>query len=172
MKKKHIITICIALLVVAGILLIVSYSSKKVINTGNITTTQITEWKTYTSDKGGYSVSYPSNFLILSSNETSVAFSDAQNDPWSISVRVSTTTFATAEQWIADQDKKYKTTTIIEKHVTIDRNDAIITYQKNTTETYPNEKRTIFIRSGKVYEIGTRYNVDEQKVWDSFRITQ
>ena len=131
---------------------------------------QVTEWKTYTSNEGGYSVSYPAQFSILSENATSVTFSDIPDDPWFISVGASTTTFATVEEWIVDQDKKYKNTTVVERHVVIDGNDAIVTYQKDATESYPNEKRAIFIKNGRVYEISTRFNVDEKKVWDSFHV--
>lgn len=166
MKTKHIIITFVVLTIsVASLFIFVHFSFKKAGDDKNVT---IIEWKTYTDDKEKYSISYPGNLSILSTAGSSVSFSDAPNDPWFIAVQVSTTTFATTEQWLADQDKKYGSNSVIKKHVAIDDGDAIVTYQKDTAESFPNEKRVIFIKEGRIYEISTRYNVDEEKVWGSF----
>jgi hypothetical protein len=194
MKQKIIV---IGLIVIVAITLVVfvliQHTSKPSSDAGTSASTS-TAWKTYTDTIGGYSISYPSEYSAWPVDTKDPSFAQPKDhiiisqvgfttDPnaghGDFSVSVSSTTYTDPFKWLINQDKIYGSsiglTSIIEKHITIDGVEAIVTYQKDTVESFPNEKNTVFIKDGKVYEIRTRDGEDggtfenEERVWQSFK---
>lgn len=167
-------------------------------------------WITHKNEKYGYSFEYPAslNFgkhcagypegIVFSENNAAV-----HNLRDSISVLVYNTNFASTKEWLAEENnkwEKYDKVRILEKYITIDGNQALVTYlenQKIVNDPYgePYEKskghskKTVFIKNGKLFEINTRFVdykftkeegmigpiwngrvTDHEHVWNSFKI--
>lgn len=130
-----------------------------------------TETKEYVDGANGYKVGYPGDLVISSKDTEVVSFAESAGGPWQISIRVSTTSVATADLWTKEQDAKYGGETVVEKHITIDGLDTLVTHHSDGVESFPNEKTAVVIKGGKAFQISTR-NVDHEKVWGSFHFTQ
>ncbi len=136
-----------------------------------VTTGKPNETKEYVDEANGYKVGYPSDLVISSKDTEVVSFAESASGPWQISIRGSTTSVATVDLWTQEQDAKYGGETVVEKHITIDGLDTLITHHSDGVESFPDEKTAIVIKDGKAFQISTR-NVDHDKVWSSFHFPQ
>lgn len=145
--------------------------SVKAVPEDTVTIGNPNETKEYVDEANGYKVGYPGDLVISSKDTEVVSFAESTSGPWQISIRVSTTSVATADLWTKEQDAKYGGETVVEKHITIDGLDTLITHHSDGVESFPNEKTAVVIKGGKAFQISTR-NVDHEKVWSSFHFVK
>lgn len=166
MNKKILI---VTIILIAGITIGAIYLHNQ--NIKGETVTDATKWKEYSNQPNGYKIGYPENLVMSVQDTDLISFAESTNDPWIISIRVSTTTIKTASLWIREQDAKYGSETVVDDTITIDTLDALITYHRNGGESFPNEKTAIVVKEDKVFQIATR-NINHRKVWGTFHFTK
>lgn len=145
-------------------------------------------WDTYFDDRYKYSLKFPTLLNVFPIHEQSVvgteglsregvSFGDpALDDYWVMSVSVlENTSFLNVDEWLQKEGKKFKhQRPIVEKRITLDGYDAIVTHMQSDyelDEVTKNEKNTVFIKNGNLFEIRTRFSdyANHERVWGSFK---
>jgi len=151
-------------------------------------------WNTYTDDRYKYFLEFPSGLNVFSVYERKievaesigggsfirsggVSFSDPELGDYGItSVGVfENTNFLNVDEWLKEENKRFKNQrTVVEKRITIEGHDAIVTYVQSDYEredAYKHEKTTVFIKDGNLFEIWTRFadTSNHEKIWGSFK---
>ena len=141
-------------------------------------------WDTYTDGRYKYSLKFPAQLNTSPIHESvdgiikeGVGFGDpALDNYWVISVSVlGDANFLNVNEWLGKEGKKFEhQRPIVEKRITIGGSDAIVTHTQSDyelDEVTKNEKNTVFIKNGNLFEIRTRFieSSNHEKVWSSFK---
>lgn len=154
-------------------------------------------WSIYTDDQYKYSISLPAQLNVFHVSDQGVVgieattsgsfirkrgvgFGDMSLDNyWVVSISISEkTNFMNTGEWLKGEEKKFEhQRPVIEKRIIIGGNDAIVTHMHSDyeiDEVTKNEKNTVFIKSGNLFEIRTRFAkyINHERVWNSFKFNQ
>jgi hypothetical protein len=191
MLKKYFKIILLALLLVAAYFLMNSlyhFNKKNTTattenkNTNN-TTSNIDQWKEYKDKADGFTIAYPSNLQaipldpdnIIGNQTPDGGVSFATRGPGTMGVKIyKKTPFLSLDEWFIQKNAEREILRK-EKNIHIAGYEAMVTYYVSVMpdfeETFPNEKRTVFLKNGDLYEIWTKFyhNPDANEiVWNSF----
>lgn len=156
------------------------------------TSTSTPEWLIYTNAAGGYSIEYPSDLqpdtydgidtalggsgIETPANETSVILSPKGTGNWIINVRVDRIEWKTPDEWIAYINTIPSNVLIIQKHVSINGVDAIITKSPQPANPYHKAATLLnvfMVHDGLGYDISGSDEIASttyEKVWSSFKL--
>lgn len=147
-------------------------------------------WTTYHDKKYGYSLDYPKRLSAQSTLKQEItrapslgggilvfdggaAFSESDGY-WVIIVSVfEQSQYPSADDWFKVESNKFPNQRpVLEKRITIDGHEGIITYTESDHErkdAYKHEKTLVLIKNGTLFEIRTRFTdeADHFKVWES-----
>lgn len=147
-------------------------------------------WNSYSDERYGFSLDYPSDLNMNQINNEKVKLADSlgggyliinggasfyQKDGYGIILIniFDNSKIASLDEWLVIENKKVEhQVNVLEKRIKIDGYDAIVTYAKSVydgqEESFKREKKTVFIKDGILFEINTR-GIDHERVWNSFK---
>ena len=171
-KKCNLFFIGIPIVIGLIALWLVMYQFAQINNGGAPEITEKSGWQLYSDTRYHFSIVYPESMDAILSDE-GVSF--AARGPGVMGVKVyRDTPFQSTDEWLAAQNGERETLRK-EKTIHVDGVDALVTYYVSVMpefeETFPNEKRTVFLKDGDLYEIWTKFYDDptvHEAVWESF----
>ena len=121
---------------------------------------------------------YPSSHLLIDEQSPErVYLTEGKDQPARVFIGVEPTTYSSPEQWLRTKNEERRrvkedrgdiyTDDVLEKRIRISGYDAIVTYPRSATESFPDEKLTLFIKDGNIFRIGTAYT-NHERIWNSF----
>ncbi|MFH1255385.1 MAG: hypothetical protein V1667_02875 [bacterium] len=113
---------------------------------------------------------------FLTTNEGIVFFpADSIDGPGGISIKIfENSGFQSTDEWLESQKSEYGTS-VVEKKIYIDGNEAIITHQAGMQdgkifEEFKQQKTTVFIKDDKLFVINANMgDYINEKFWNSFK---
>jgi len=152
---------------------------------GTTTTDRLSDWAFYEDRVFGFRIPYPGHLHVFPiepkenpddrSPDAGVSFANVEG-PGTMGVKIyKNVPYQSTGEWLARQNVERETLRK-EQVIQIDGYEALVTYNVSVMqgfeETFPKEKRTVFLKEGDLYEIWTNsYSNPEipQIVWQHFQ---
>ncbi|MFH1564746.1 MAG: hypothetical protein ABIC82_02760 [bacterium] len=150
------------------------------------------EWNTYYDERYKYIIDFPSGLNVTTTHEDTVELSEylgggflttnggvsffPSDFPGIMGAKIfEDSKFRSPDEWFKNGNSK-EINRIVEKKISIDGNEAIVTYPVSMLdgkilEEYKYEKITAFIKDGILFLIWTKFrnDGDNEKAWNSFK---
>lgn len=157
MQKKTLFVIVVSL----GMLVLLLFTLWK-----ERTATNSKKYTTYTNSKYGYSFEYEKGLELNETNLDLVGLLEPHGGMWVINVKAESTALASVSAWLSTHPRQRK-----EKDMKVANQNGIVTHYISDEGDVEEEKTTVFIKDGILFEIASRY-IDHNKLWQSFQFIQ
>jgi hypothetical protein len=185
--KKYTVVIVLGLaIVVVGIFSFRSSSESTSTQLQGEQTASTTDWLTYHDSRYNFRIDYRPHLSVVREDQY-IGFVDAEvegPDHTGSSVFIEPTSFATPEEWVAQQNKDTDAQFanreqpmdlhlvphwVIDNPITIDGQSGIVAH--GTSDGYPLPPMVLFIKDGYLFTISDE-TADYQRTWDSFHFEE